>query len=36
MAVEAGEVQAHQQGACLDIGDLVCEEVRDSFGDLFG
>lgn len=36
MTVEAGEVQAHEQGAGLDIGDLVCEEVRDGFGDLVG
>ena len=36
LAVEAGEVEAHQQGAGLDIGDLVREEVGECLGDLVG
>lgn len=36
MAIEAGEVQGDQEGAGLDIGDLVCEKVRDRLGNFVG
>lgn len=29
-------MQAHEQGAGLDIGDLIGEEVGDGLGDLIG
>lgn len=35
LTVEAGEVEAHQEGAGLYIGDLVRQEVRDGLGNLF-
>lgn len=36
MAIEAGEVQGDQEGAGLDVGDLVCEKVRDGLGNFIG
>lgn len=34
MAIEAGEVQGDEEGAGLDIGDLVCEKVGYGLGNL--
>lgn len=36
VAIQAREVQAHKEGACLDIVDSVGEEVGDGLGDLVG
>ena len=36
MAIEAGKVKGDQEGAGLNIGDLVCEKVCDGLGNFIG